>query len=299
MPFTLIQGTYHLVNRTSSGNETGFEPDGDSIHFKPANRSLLDRLTKIARPYRLTNIGSVQLRFEGVDALELHFQPNGKESHQPRPLADESRDFLTGQLGLNPVPYVQPRNVTVKPPVQRDAAPGFILSRTLEVNGRPVAFAFAGSPPAADGMEVNLNVTLLKRSLNYKLVQNGHAYPMFYEGLFADLRRAMASVTRQARTSKRGLWAQDKSQSGVTVTAQADLETNGVIFPKLFRRLTEFLVQPNAALADFPAWLARTSELVLDLPTLNFTHFDNVVRVQGNKVQMTRLPEELVFVSAK
>jgi hypothetical protein len=38
---------------------------------------------------------------------------------------------------------------------------------------------------------------------------------------------------------------------------------------------------------------------VLDLPANNFTHFDNVLRMQGDKVRLTRRPEEIVFVSAK
>jgi hypothetical protein len=64
MPFILIQGTFHLVGKTQAGNPAGFEPDGDSVQFKPANPQLLDRLTQLARPYRLTTIGSTQLRFE-------------------------------------------------------------------------------------------------------------------------------------------------------------------------------------------------------------------------------------------
>ena len=47
--------------------------DGDSIQFEPANPWLLDQLTQIARPYRLSLIGSTQLRLEAIDALELHF----------------------------------------------------------------------------------------------------------------------------------------------------------------------------------------------------------------------------------
>ena len=195
MPFLLIQGTFHLANRTSAGVETGFEPDGDSIHFKPRKRTLLDRLERVGLPYRLTNIGSTQLRFEGIDALELHFRPdNGPESHQPRPLADESRDYLTGRYRLNPVPYVQPRGIRVDPPLQRDAATGYILSRALEAHGRPVAFAFVGEPTAADGSEVRLEVPLLRRSLNYRSLANGHAYPLFYDTLFANLRNALTTA---------------------------------------------------------------------------------------------------------
>jgi hypothetical protein len=128
MPFILIHGTFHLVGRTQAGNPTGFEPDGDSIQFQPANPALLDQLDQPARPYRLSSIGSTQLRLEAIDALELHFD----STHQPRPLADQARDFLTGKLGLDPVPYRPPKLLQVKPPVLKDATPGFILSRSLE-----------------------------------------------------------------------------------------------------------------------------------------------------------------------
>ena len=300
MPFVLIQGTFHLANRTSVGTETGFEPDGDSIHFKPKKRTLLDRLERVGSPYRLTNIGSTQLRFEGIDALELHFRPdNGPESHQPRPLADDSRDYLTGRLRLNPVPYVQPRGIRVDPPLQRDGAQGYILSRALEAHGRPVAFAFAGDPPAADGSDLRLDVPLLRRSLNYRSLLNGHAYPLFYDTLFADFRSALTTAADNARSAGKHLWPRDRSQDGLTVSTQTDLEQNGVIFPKLFRRLTEFLTEPHSSLADFLAWLKRTEEQVFDLVTNNFTHLDNLVKVTNGNVRLTRRPEQIVFVSAK
>jgi hypothetical protein len=301
MPFLLIQGTFHLVNRTSAGNETGFEPDGDSIQFKPANPALLDRLDQVGRQYRLTKIGSTQLRFEGIDALELHFRPDhGPESHQPRPLADDSRDYLTRRYGMNPVSYVRPRSIRVDPPVQRDATAGYILSRSLEANGRPVAFAFVGQPPAADGTELHLDVPLLRRSVNYRSLENGHSYPLFYDTLFADLRGALTTAADNARSERKRLWSRDLSQNGITVTSQDDLEQAGVIFPKLFRRLTEFLTEPGNGLSGFLDWLADKNEQVVDLTAnANFTHFDNLVDVAGNTVRLSRRPEEIVFVSAK
>jgi hypothetical protein len=72
------------------------------------------------------------------------------------------------------------------------------------------------------------------------------------------------------------------------------------VFPQLFRRLSEFLAQPQpGGLAGLLPWLAATQEQVLDLPAGNFTHFDNVVGVEGDQVRLLRRPEELVFVSAK
>lgn len=302
MPFTLIKGTFRLVNCTKKGKPTGFEPDGDSIQFKPDTPALLDRLTRLRLPYRLTNIGSTQLRIEGLDALEIHFQPTkgGPRSHQPFALAAEARNFLTGRLGLNPVPYAPPKNTCVKPPVLHDGTRGYILSRSLEVHGRPVSFVFAGNTATKDGADVHLTVPLLTRSLNYQLVQSGEAYPLFYDTLFAELRNALTVAARQARKAKCGFWGLDKTQVGLAVTNQLDLETNGVIFPKLFRRLTDFLAETHATnLTKFPAWLAAKGEQVLDLDTKNFTHFDNVVSIKNGKVRLSCLPERIVFVSEK
>jgi endonuclease YncB( thermonuclease family) len=294
MPFTLIQGTFHLVGKSHSGNPTGFEPDGDSMQFAPNDRSLLDRLQVLQAPARLTSIGSTQLRFEGIDALELHFEG----AHQPRPLADESRDFLTEELGMNPVPYEPPDDLKVKPPVEHDGTAGFILSRALEIHGRPVSFVFAGDPPQPDGSEVTLGVDLLKESLNFKSLRAGESYPLFYDTLFVDLRTALTEAAAAAREAGLGLWAEDRSQTGVPVTDAAGLEENGFTFPKLFRRLIEFSKAP-AGEPDFLTWLATKREQVLDLTTHNFTHFDNVVQMTNDGVALARRPEELVFISAK
>jgi endonuclease YncB( thermonuclease family) len=294
MPFLVILGTFHLVGQTSAGNATGFEPDGDSIQFRPTDPSLLDRLTQVGRPYRLTRIGSTQLRLEGIDALELHYEG----SHQPRPLADQARDFLTSLFGMNPVPFRPPERTQVLPPVPTDAVPGYILSRSLETYGRPVAFAFAGNPPEDVGAQIWLQEPLLRKSVNYVSVAGGHAYPLFYDTLFADLRAVLAAAANSARTSTTGLWNQDRTQSGLDVATQDDLERDGVVFPKLFRRLTSYLEEPHTGLNAFLSWLADTQEKILDLRTTNVTHFDTIVHVEGNKVSLKREPEEIVFISA-
>jgi hypothetical protein len=185
------------------------------------------------------------------------------------------------------------------PPVPLDAAPGYILARSLEVNGRPVAFAFAGNPAEADGASVFLNSARLRSSLNYALIQTGQAYPLFYETLFVDLRTELAMAAQQARASGSGLWPQDASQSGVAVTQATDLEVSGVMFPKLFRRVAEYLGLGIGGMDGFLDWLAATLEQVIDLTTTNATHFDTFVSVQGDTVQLTMQPDQLVFISAK
>lgn len=300
MPFTCIHGTFHLLNRTSSGKPTGFEPDGDSVHFRATRPELLEALPKVMRPLNPSNIGSVNLRLEALDALELHFRPDGgKNTRQPAPFAEAARDELTRFLGFGEVRYAQPRGLAVLPPVANDGAPGWILSRSLEVNGRPVSFAFAGRPPFADGSRVELSPVLFKKSLNFHLLLSGLVYPLFYDSLFHDLRRAAASAVRLARKNGLGLWKEDRLLVGVLAPDAGALERDGVIFPKLFRRLNEFWADGHVELGDFKGWLQAGQERVLDAHLVNFTHFDNVISVEGNTVKLTRAPEELVFISAR
>lgn len=300
MPFTLIKGTFRLVSRTSAGNPSGFEPDGDSMQFKPDKPKLLDELERISSSYRLTAIKSTQLRFEGIDALELHFAAGGAvgNTRQPAPLADAARDKLVHLLGLDPVQYVPPKRIRVLPPAIHDGAKGWILSRALEVHGRPVAFVFGGTAPASDGSSVTLDVALLEQTANHAMLRAGHAYPLFYDSLFADLRNALARAAADARTAGLGLWAQDRTQAGASVPTPAKLASNGVLFPKLFRRVAEYFGDNHVALAGFKDWLKAKKERVLDLDTSNSTHFDTFVKVAGNKVGLTKDPERLVFTSA-
>ena len=72
-----------------------------------------------------------------------------------------------------------------------------------------------------------------------------------------------------------------------------------MIFPKLFRRLTEFLTEPGSITGGFVDWLATKKEQVLDLAENNFTHFDNLVELTNAQVRLTRQPEQMVFISAK
>ncbi len=298
--FLLIRGRYRVLGKNKKGSVTGFQPDGDSLHFQPDNPKLLDQLKQVGHPYRLTQIKSTQLRFEGIDALELHFQASGGNTHQPRPLADTERDRLLTRARVMPVSFAPPGNLTARPPAPNDGALGFILSRSLEVHGRPVAFAFQGAAPAADGTHLHLDAVLLRRSLNYDMLASGNAYPLFYETLFYDLRATLQRAVKTARVHKRGLWAQglDTTRTGVPAKTRAVLEERGVCFPKLFRRIAEFQ-GTGGKLKNFRDWLAAKDEGVQDLETGQDTHFDTFVAVKGTKVSLTKDPLQLKFYGAK
>ena len=207
MPFTVIAGTFRVVGQTRAGNPSGFEPDGDSIQFRPTDPDLLDRLPILESPVRLTSIGSTQLRMEGIDALEIHFAG----SHQPRPLADQGRDALTDRLGLVPITYREPGRTRVRPPAINDGQPRWIASRSLDVHGRPVAWVFTGAPPEPDGSQVFVDDALAVTSTNHAQLVAGAAYPLFYdtlhgrEGCFAGPLPDRAELRGPSyRSSRRG-----------------------------------------------------------------------------------------------
>ncbi len=65
----------------------GKRPDGDSMRFIPADPSQLDRLERADR-IDVSQDGSVQLRFEAIDAPETHY------GTLAQPPGDAARDQL-------------------------------------------------------------------------------------------------------------------------------------------------------------------------------------------------------------
>jgi hypothetical protein len=71
MPFTLIKGNFRIV---------GAAPDGDSVRFYPTDRKAF---AKAGLSVRLNSRGGVQLRLEGIDALETHYRPQARGAARP------------------------------------------------------------------------------------------------------------------------------------------------------------------------------------------------------------------------
>jgi hypothetical protein len=80
--------------------------------------------------------------------------------------------------------------------------PGFLLTRGADLYGRCVALAGRGDPPGASGSQVNVNLPLLRRTANHRLVATGFAYPTVYLKLYPDLRRELTKQARAARPGK-------------------------------------------------------------------------------------------------
>ena len=283
MSFNAIAGTFHIQ---------GYSPDGDSIRFAADN---LDSWDKVAgRPVQPNARGHVQLRLEAIDTLETHFA----QQHQPLELADRATEALFTELGITDVAWdANHQRVTQA----NDATPGFILTRSTGTYGRPVAFVMTADQGQTLGLDSGqpfyLRAEQLAETANQHMLARGMAYPTFYTGLFQDLRSQLANVVKTARGDQQGLWPQDRTNAGVTVSNLTSITDDAVILPKLFRRLASFL-ETGGSVNGFKNYLAKNPYRVMVLPDAHFTSLDNLIEVDGDTVRLTRQPEDLVFMES-
>jgi endonuclease YncB( thermonuclease family) len=291
MPFYLIKGSFHV---------TGYQPDGDSVKFAPENPALLKKLTTDQRKPGIVKInkkGHIQLRIEAIDAPETHYLA-GSQLHQPWDIATESRKKLLDFIGINDADFGEKDKEVVS---ATDNKPGYILARYVDNNqyGRPVSFAFAGTSTIQDGSNVRLTPAWIKRSLNYKMLEAGMAYPTFYTTLFYDLRQTLTEAVRKARNAKKGIWAVDKSKQFTFNSIKSITEEN-LIFPKLFRRLSEHINKNGGRISTFIDFLADKKDALFIMDRRQYTDaMDTAVAVKGKIVRLQFAPENILFVPQK
>ena len=265
--FTLIKGKFKPL--------VGF-PDGDSVRFLADDKTMFGKLS--GKPAELgtgaESKDSVQLRFEGIDAIE-------KAATKPlSELARENMKALTGFIkDTNPEPA------------------GYILSQRTDLHGRPISFAFAGAVPLADGASVELNAALLAKSVNYRQMRDGFAYPLYYNTLPAALRNKFNVAMKYAQTHNLGYWPSDKTNSGETVNGKDDLHVIAPVWPKLWRRLQEYLGN-NPTLAGFDAFLAQKIERIILINVVDEVGLHDIVKVNGNVVSLTEPLKNLMVQTA-
>jgi len=246
MKYRLVKGTFRLFYTSSSGSLRCAAPDGDSLWFMPKNPARFDGLSK--RGVRYNKGNCVQLRFEGVDALELHYQG----LHQSLPQASSSRDLVIEHLGFGDVTYGGGSGMLARTAVTHPV-PGYILTNGIDPHGRPISFVFAGTTSKRDGSHVELDASLLGESLNALLAERGQAYPMFYSSLPEEVRGWLGERFTAARRARRGVWRVDRTTAGTPLAGLAELE-DVALWPKLFRRLAAWY--HAGAGGQFPTWLA-------------------------------------------
>ena len=270
MPFTIIKGTF----QPSFGR-----PDGDSLRFVPDDPAPLFRLRRRNRPPKVNpSNGSIQLRYEAIDTME---------SSALDPFASDATASNLDLAGTNG--GSQP-------------ARGYIASTQIGPNGRPIAFVFAGDTAEADGAEVFLSTKDIETSINVQQLARGHAYPLFYDTLFDDLRIRCTEVSLAAKAAGLGVWAADRTTSGAEWTGTPD--TLPPIFPKLWRRIDDYVrddtfFDPTRPFANLKPWIVqRGEERVVVADQGLFTGFDNVIETTDDTVRLTVEPHRLVVISA-
>lgn len=262
MPFTLIKGKFKPL--------VGI-PDGDSVRFHADNQSLWARLEGV--PVKFGKSETVQLRFEGIDAIE---------KGAIKPLADQAVANMLQLIGFNKTGDQEPN--------------GYILTRmTDDSAGRPIAFVFPGKTDLSDGAEVYLDGTMARDSVNIKQAMAGLAYPLYYNTLFATLREEINKAIAKAKSERLGYWAVDQTNAGVTVQNHADLAVIPPIWPKLWRRLEEFLRRKNS-LDGFVNYLENNNERVDIISSTDECGLQDLVKVHGNKVWLKEDPGNIRVV---
>ncbi|USQ85309.1 nuclease [Streptomyces phaeoluteigriseus] len=286
MPMLLIKGFYDV---------RGSQPDGDTVHFTaedPAEWGLVGG--GLGRAVEHSVLGRAKLRLDAVDALETHYGAN--RVHQPLEFAHAARDELLSWLGFTDVQRRPDETVTATTPA---TVPGFVLTRGSDVHGRCIALAGRGTAPGTSGLEIDVDPTVLRTTVNHHLVTAGLVYPTFYRSLFAGLRVEMAAAVEKARDAGEGLWPSDVTTTGAKITGLASLTDDVVLLPKLFRRLVDYLAL-TMPLTCFPAFLAGARDRFSILSTgERCVGLHRVVETtNGQTVRMTRPPEDLLFEDA-
>lgn len=309
MPYRVVRGEVRLFY--TGERKVGSKPDGDSAWFKPDNPKHLRGIGH--RDAKLNGGGFAQLRFEGIDALELHYPGS---DHQRAQESVGARNFLLTKLGF-PTKHVEYAPDPDIPRTVRSSVPqsvrAHILTRAIDPYQRPVAFVFPGNPKEHSGGDAYLDAARLDKSLNAGLIREGHAYPGYYSarfengervgGLPPDLRNHLTALADDAyNKSQKGVWGVDKTMTGAKVTKKADLTTLA-IWPKLYRRLSSWYDDKKAKhgnLTHFRDWLhadrkKRDDELVV-LSTGEILNLSDILDVKATTIAMRFWPEDLLIV---
>jgi len=281
--YRLIKGSFVIV---------GKEPDGDSVRFVPGNSHGFDGLYRASKIKPSPSDGSIQLRFEGVDAPELHYGG----SRQPH--GDVARDGLLG--GYFGFTSIQTSGVAKVVSANPAAVAGYILTQGMDIHGRPISFAFVGNSQTADLASVELESALLNQSANAYLIEQGLAYLLAYESLPESVRVLLAAKAASARSNGLGVWSLDESAEFKLNDVNSINESGALIYPKLFRRSVDFLkAQANdGSLLNIRDWLAAQSgendevRLIQSNVTVDF---GSLIAQNNNRVSLQADLLDMVF----
>ena len=294
MSYKLIKGEFHVYYPDHPRG--GPQPDGDTLKFLPDNPALIETLHQPGRiGPRFNARHMINLRFQGIDALETHYE----DTHQHRPWAEAARDFVLKTVGYTHVEFFDdmPHRIAS---IRNHPRRGYILATALDDNGRVVAFVYPGSADFVDGAAVWLDEATIGDSLNAQLLERGLAYPAFYAGLPIQVKEGLADLVRQARADERGMWALAHltHERTAEIAHESDLQ-HMIMWPKLFRRLVRYFGAGYHDLTQFDPWLRmdnRHRDDALILPDRELGNMHDIIDINGPYTLRTRYPEEDLII---
>lgn len=270
MDYFLIKGHFHVV---------GYSPDGDSLVFEANNPKHWERILSTHQDTFQEKLaageGSVQLRLQGIDALETHYRPSplptpsgmrGKKYskatkpkpgnyQQPAEFGLEATHKLLSLLGvrsvawrsrfgakyINAVDVLEGKKTILYKEKGKDRIEGYVVVNDFDRKGRPISWVFGGKSSTRDGSKLDQSdlLEIVKQSANYRLVATGLVYPYFFMTLSAKLRAPLMYGMQNARRQKRKLWSFDQSEAGLELEGFSQLCEEVLLFPYLFRRMVK------------------------------------------------------------
>lgn len=268
----------------------GSAPDGDSVRFYPDSPEVW-RVQGAATAPRFSRSGGLQVRLEGIDALETHYTSKGISwAHQPLDLADAAADELLHFLGFTKVEREPGGRVRRSEPL---AVPGHLRTNATDRYGRVLAFVFRGGRSGPAETRGQSSMSDIEGSVNLHLLRTGLAYPAFYRGLPEALREVMQVHARRARAAGRGVWRRDVTNGGIEVRSVEALSRDGYVWPKLYRRLVDHLATGGEA-ANFLNFVRGHDTRIFVPSEDRKVNFSDLIEVKGNRVRLVRAPEDLV-----
>lgn len=292
--YTLITGDFYIMYPDLPTN--GPEPDGDTINFLPDNDQIVRSLPRFnGVPPERKHLGTYGVRFEGIDALESHFQ----NQHQNLEFAHAARDRMLAFMGFSRVSFWDDRPNKVQKALPHPIR-GHLLANGIEANGRVLALAFPGTSTldAGDGDLVFVTEELLEKSANAMLLREGLAYAELYSTMPLDLIARMRELIRAARAERLGFWPKESLTTSAAIRPEhlADLRTL-IMFPKLYRRMVAYFKEGNRGSAGFDTWLRaapnRDDEALL--PTGEMGNLHDLYNLTEHGLTLRISPEELMF----
>lgn len=292
--YTLIKGKYWIHNPNNP--RQGPQPDGDTVRFEPDSLDLVRKLPRISgRPPNITASGQINVRYEGIDTLETHFNAD----HQDLGFANAAREYNLAQLGFTHVVFF-PDLPNVVQSVDQNPLPGYVLANGIEANGRLLGLVFSGTTHRSDGEKVFVDNALLDQSVNAKLVVAGLAYVEPYDTMPMALVQHLRTVVHKARNASTGLWPNESVTTNNAALIQniTDLQAL-VMWPKLFRRLATYFGEGHVGLGGFDAWVRDDPvgrDDTLRLPDGEKGNMHDTYWVDNDTLQLQFRPEDLLIL---